>query len=106
MIKPTKHTLKKLEELFKECEYTIRYAKGNFQSGYCIVENKKVAVLNKFFQTEARVNTLIDILSQIEVDANKLSHTSQKLFVEIEKMNLANKKSEDLVNEESAVTVE
>ncbi len=97
MIKPTKHTLKKIEELFKECEYTIRYAKGNFKSGYCIVENKKVAVLNKFFQTEARVNTLIDILDNIEVDPNKLTPGSQKLFVQIEKMNLAKRKEEDSV---------
>ena len=37
-----------METFFKEQEYTIRYEKGNFQSGYCIVENRKIAVINKF----------------------------------------------------------
>jgi hypothetical protein len=77
MFKYTKHTLKKLEELFKELEYTVRYEKGNFQSGYCIVENRKVAIINKFYDTEARINTLLEILSSIEIDSEPLSENGQ-----------------------------
>ncbi len=47
----TQTTLKKLEGLFDELDYSIRYEKGNFQSGYCIVENRRIAVINKFFDT-------------------------------------------------------
>ena len=62
MVKYTKSNLQKLELLFKEQEYTIRYEKGNFQSGYCVVQARKIAVINKFFDTEARINCLLDIL--------------------------------------------
>ena len=65
MLKFTKHNLKKVEALFEELGYTIRYEKGNFQSGYCIVENRKMAVINRFYDTEGRINCLIDILSSI-----------------------------------------
>ena len=76
----TKTTLQKYETLLEDLGYTIRYEKGNFQSGYCIVENRKIAVLNKFFDTEARVNTLLEILNHIEVNPALLSEASRKLY--------------------------
>lgn len=76
----TQTTLKKLEEVFDELDYTVRYEKGNFQSGYCIVENRRVAVVSKFFDTEARINCLLEILSQIEFDPQNLSETSRELL--------------------------
>ena len=72
MFKYTKHTLKKIEELFSAIEYTIRYEKGSFQSGYCIVEHRNIAVINKFFDVEARINCLLEILATIEVEEEKL----------------------------------
>ncbi|MCB0608449.1 MAG: hypothetical protein H6562_19880 [Lewinellaceae bacterium] len=83
MFKYTKHSLKKLETLLEELEYTVRYEKGNFQSGYCIVEQKKVAIVNKFFDTEGRINCLLEILSQVEVDAQKLDPASAKFYQQI-----------------------
>ncbi len=80
MLKYTKHSLKKLEALFEELEYTIRYEKGNFQSGYCIVEARKIAVINKFFDTEGRINVLLDILSTIPVERDRLSPQAAKLY--------------------------
>ncbi|HAD13655.1 MAG TPA: hypothetical protein DCF33_14615 [Saprospirales bacterium] len=73
----TQTTLKKLEDIFDELDYTVRYEKGSFQSGYCIVESRRVAVVNKFFDTEARINTLLDILNRIEFDLGTLSDQSR-----------------------------
>ena len=80
MVSYTKHSLKKIETLFEEIDYVIRYEKGNFQSGYCLVENKKIAVINKFFDTKARIMTLLDILSKVEIDSSHLSETNLKLY--------------------------
>lgn len=80
MVKYTKSNLQKLELLFKEQEYTIRYEKGNFQSGYCVVQARKIAVINKFFDTEARINCLLDILSTIMVMDNVMSAPSKALY--------------------------
>jgi hypothetical protein len=76
----TQTTLKKIEDVFDELDYTVRYEKGNFQSGYCIVENRRVAVVSKFFDTEARINCLLEILSQIEFDPENLSEASRELL--------------------------
>ncbi len=53
------NTLKKLEELYDEARFTIRYEKGNFNSGYCILEDRRVAVVIKFLSTEGRINALV-----------------------------------------------
>ena len=79
-MKPTTTNLKKLEDLFKELAYTVRYEKGNFQSGYCIVEHRNVVVVNKFFDTEGRINTLTDILLNLEVDPLSLDDKSPEFL--------------------------
>jgi hypothetical protein len=81
----TKHTLQKIEELMTELQYTVRYEKGSFQSGYCLVESNKIAVVNRFFETEGRINTLIDILDKIEVNADVLTEKGLKTYKEVRK---------------------
>ncbi|MEO8771821.1 MAG: hypothetical protein ABI402_17120 [Ferruginibacter sp.] len=82
-MKYTQHTLDKVEKIVEDCGYIIRYERGTFQSGYCILQAKKVVVLNKFFQTEGRINTLIDLLPQLEINFDALTHESQKLYEEL-----------------------
>ena len=80
-MKLTKTTLKKLEVLFKELGYTVRFEKGQFNSGYCVVEQRKVVVINKFYDTEGRCNTLLDVLSTIDVPAGtELTDASAKML--------------------------
>jgi len=85
MFKYTKTTLQKLETIFKELEYVVRYERGNFQSGYCIVENKKIAVVNKFFDTEARINCLIEILGTLEYQVEDFTEASQAFYHKMNK---------------------
>jgi hypothetical protein len=66
-IKYNPATLTRIEKLIEELGYILRYERGTFQSGYCILEQRKVVVLNKFLQTEGRINTLIDLLSNLSV---------------------------------------
>lgn len=83
MLKSSKSNLTKLEQIFREQDYIIRYEKGNFQSGYCIVEDNKVIVVNRFFDTEGRINCLLDILSMIVVMEDALSEKSLTFFKHI-----------------------
>ena len=82
-IKFTQNTLDKVEKIIQESNYVIRYERGNFQSGYCILQAKKVVVLNKFFQTEGKINTLIDLMPKLEISFDALTHESQKLYEEV-----------------------
>jgi hypothetical protein len=63
--------------------YSIRYERGSFQSGYCLVHQQKIAVVNKFFDTEARINTLLEILDTLEFDPESLSPNGQQTFSKI-----------------------
>jgi len=82
-MKYTQNILDKIERIAEEAGYVIRYERGNFQSGYCILQAKKVIVLNKFFQTEGRINTLIDLMPQLEISFDALTHESQKMYEEV-----------------------
>ncbi len=82
-MKITQSVLDKIERIIEESGYIIRYERGTFQSGYCILQEKKVVVLNKFFQLEGRINTLIDLMPQLDIHFDSLTHESQKLYEEI-----------------------
>jgi hypothetical protein len=82
-MKYTQHTLDKLEELLSEVEYIVRYERGTFQSGYCILEEKKVVVLNKFLQLEGRINTLFDIIPKLIQSPEALSPEGRKTFEQV-----------------------
>jgi hypothetical protein len=82
-MKYTQSTLDKLEKIVGETGYVIRYERGTFQSGYCILEQRKVVVLNKFLQTEGRINTLIDLIPQLDISSDTLSEESKKLYLAI-----------------------
>jgi hypothetical protein len=82
-MKYNQSTLDKLEAIPEESGYILRYERGTFQSGYCILEAKKVVVLNKFLQTEGRINTLIDLIPQLDINQDALTLESQKLYTGI-----------------------
>lgn len=79
-MKITQSNLDKIEKIIEDSGYVIRYERGNFQSGYCILQEKKVVVLNKFFQLEGRINTLIDLMPQLEINYDALTLESQRLY--------------------------
>jgi hypothetical protein len=86
----TQATLNKIEQVLDDASYIVRYERGTFQSGYCILEQKKVVVLNKFLPLEGRINTLVDIIPQLKVNPVDLSPDSGKTYTEImEKFRLA-----------------
>jgi hypothetical protein len=83
-------TLQKLERLLGEGEYKLRYERGTFQSGYCILEQRKVVVLNKFLDVEARINTLTELIPQLELNVDLLTQENQKLLEELKATFVAN----------------
>jgi len=82
-MKYTQSSLDKLERVLDETGYIVRYERGNFQSGYCILEARKVVVLNKFLQMEGRINTLMDIIPQLNIDVDTLTTEARKTYEEV-----------------------
>lgn len=85
MIKYTKHNLNKLEDIFRDLKITIRYEKGNFHSGYCIVSGKNIVIVNKFFDTEARINTLLEIMEDGQIELTGMSEENHDWYMKLKK---------------------
>ena len=82
-MKYTQATLNKMEKVLEEAQYVVRYERGTFQSGYCILEDRKVVILNKFLQTEGRINTLIDLIHSLNIEAGLLTPEVRKTYDEV-----------------------
>ena len=83
MIKYTNQFLVKLEDLIAESDYFLRYEKGNFKSGYCLLRDQKIMIVNKFFATEGKINVILEILKNVELDTHKFSEKNRKLYEEV-----------------------
>ena len=79
-IKYTPSVLSKLEDFFSESTYILHYEKGNFQSGYCLLNDSKIAIINKYFPLEGKINSLIDIIRTINLNPEELSENNRKFF--------------------------
>jgi hypothetical protein len=82
-IKYTRQFLNKLEDLFSETEYQLRYERGTFNSGYCLLHSNKIAVVNKFYTTEGKINCLLEILRSIQVESSDLGKKNKKLYLSL-----------------------
>lgn len=87
-MKLTQTTLDKLEDILGESEFVVRYERGNFQSGWCLLEAKRIVVLNKFLNLEAKINILLELIPVLNIQFDKLTHESQKLYTEVKKLSL------------------
>ena len=55
------------ELLAEQLEIKIIQGKGNFNGGYCILENESVIVLNKNKSIEQRIKKLAEIFSKLDI---------------------------------------
>ena len=82
-IKYTPQFQAKLEDIFAESDYVLRYEKGNFHAGYCLLKDTKIAIVNKYFPTEGKINCLVEILKSAELDISRLSEKNRSLYHEL-----------------------
>ena len=73
------HTLEKLEQLLKDLGYSVRYEKGNFKTGSCLIENSKIVVVNKFSNLESKIGALIELIKTFELE-EAIINEKQKTF--------------------------
>lgn len=81
-IKYTKQFLSKLEDIFSEAGLVLRYEKGNFKSGYCILKETGMVIINKYYSLDGKINCLLEILKEVEIDPEVLKERSQKIYSE------------------------
>jgi hypothetical protein len=83
MLKYTKPFLESLEQIIAEIDYSLRYEKGNFKSGYCLLNESKVIVINRYFTLEGKIASLAEIIRVVPFDEALLSEKSKKRLLEL-----------------------
>jgi hypothetical protein len=82
-IRYTKNTLEKIEQMLEEAGYTIRYEKGNFHSGACVLESRQLVIINRFFEIEGRIIAFLDIIPRLSIVPEMLSEATRNLYESI-----------------------
>ena len=86
MLTITNHTLEKLELLVKSSGYKIRYERGNFKSGLCMLLDNRIIIINKFSNLESRIHAMAELVRELEIDHNLLDE-KQNAFLKQLKQN-------------------
>ena len=64
-----KRIYSELMDIFEKMDYKIIMDKGNFNTGYCVLEDEKTIVINKNRPYENRNRILCDILSSMNLNS-------------------------------------
>jgi len=60
--------LSELEQLAYNCRITIRYEKGDFDGGYCVLKAERLIVINKRLILARRASVLAQGLAEVGID--------------------------------------
>lgn len=88
MLPNTSHSLEKLENLLKSAGYKVRYEKGNFKTGACLLQNSRIVVVNKFSNQESKIAALTDLTRTVEVDHKLLDDKQLAFYQQIKQTEL------------------
>ena len=72
--------LHKLEGLFSESDFHLRYEKGQFRSGYCVLKDDKIILVNQFASLEGKIDALVEILRETDLETGRFSDKSKQLL--------------------------
>lgn len=61
----------------------LRYEKGNFKPGWCVLKDSKIIIVNKFYPMEGKINCLVDILRTVQLDTTKMNEKNLEFYQEI-----------------------
>ncbi|NCD71291.1 hypothetical protein [Mucilaginibacter agri] len=88
MLTLTNHTLEKIENLLKSAGYKVRYEKGNFKTGACLLQNSRMIVVNKFSNLEVKIQSLAELVRTTEIDQKLLDEKQLAFYQQIKQTEL------------------
>ena len=62
------HIVQELEELTAQLGINLRYEKGDFESGYCVLKEQKVVVVNKRLPDPRKASSLAQALAAYGIE--------------------------------------
>jgi hypothetical protein len=88
-----KQILLELEEVVAKLGFRVRFEKGNFRGGHCIVKEEKLFLINSRFEPDKKISTLARSLNQFNLEDIFIKPHIREL---IEKESRSKEKPEEL----------
>ena len=85
--KEFEETLQDLKSLASQLGATVRFEKGNFKGGYCILHDSKVIIVNKMTSLQRKVMILSAALKELGVDKIYLAPKIREIIDEMAEIN-------------------
>ncbi len=60
--------LSELEDLAEKSSITLRYEKGDFDGGYCVLKDERIIVINKRLAVPKRASVLAQALAEVGIE--------------------------------------
>jgi len=60
--------LRELEELAEKCGISVRFEKGDFDGGYCVLKEERIIVINKRLAPAKRTSILAQALAEVGIE--------------------------------------
>ena len=79
-------TLNDLKLLAAQLGATVRFEKGDFKGGYCLLKENKVIVINKMMNLQRKVMILSAALKELGVDQIYLNPRMREIIDEMAEM--------------------
>ncbi|MEN3037674.1 MAG: hypothetical protein ABDI07_00725 [Candidatus Kryptonium sp.] len=81
--------LEELEKFVKDLGITLRYERGDFEGGYCVLKEQKMIVINKLANTQKRISLLSQSILEMGIDENLINENIKSIIEdELAKLNL------------------
>ncbi len=84
--------IKELEDLAAQLGIKVRYEKGNFEGGYCILKEQKILVVNKKLFDNRKTSILAQGIAEIGID-NVYVKPVVRRYIEDENARIAKEKN-------------
>jgi len=74
--------------LLKSAGYRVRYEKGNFKTGACMLLSSRIVVINKFSNLESKIYAITELLRELDIDYNLLDDKQNALLHQVKQTRL------------------
>ncbi len=91
--KEFEEVLDELKSLANELGASVRFEKGDFKGGYCLLKDSKVIVINKLANLQRKVMILSAALKELGIDSIYLSPKLREIIEEMVENNDENNNS-------------
>lgn len=89
MLPYTQNSLSKLEDLLNALGLKVRYERGSFKSGTCMLQKENILVINRFSDIEVKIRSMMQVIQDVELSENiELDEKQRKLYYSLNQMRL------------------